>query len=246
MRKSTKEKFIRTSNKIHNNKYDYSKVIYINNYTKTCIICHKHGEFQQSPNKHLSGKGCSKCRSEKLSKLFRSSKKTFIKKAKAIHGERYDYSDVKYINSQIKVKIKCLKHDFIFYQTPGNHLSGQNCPKCNFSRGEELIEKILFKNNIKFVREFKLPHYKFRYDFYLPDHNLLIEFHGRQHYEPVEVFGGIEEFKRISERDAFKRSLAHDYKIPLLEFNYKQLKELSNEKFVRLVLTLVSKYEKNK
>ena len=77
------------------------------------------------------------------------------------------------------------------------------------------------------------------YDTYLIDYNLLIEFHGRQHYEPVEAFGGEEEFKETIKRDAFKRSLAREYKIPLLEFNYKQLKELSKEKFEEFVISKI-------
>ena len=59
---------------------------------------------------------------------------------------------------------------------------------------------VLLKNNkIEFIPQFKIPgnNYKFRYDFFLPDYNLLIEFHGKQHYEPVEIFGGEEEFKNI-------------------------------------------------
>ena len=60
-KKLNKESFVERSNVIHHNKYDYSKVEYINSSTKVCIICPEHGEFWQSPNKHMSGRGCPKC-----------------------------------------------------------------------------------------------------------------------------------------------------------------------------------------
>lgn len=65
MKKLTKEEFIIKSQKIHNNKYDYSKVEYKNRNTKVCIICPIHGEFWQTPAGHLSGRGCNKCGHEK-------------------------------------------------------------------------------------------------------------------------------------------------------------------------------------
>ena len=61
--KSNKEEFIKKANKLHKNKYDYSKVKYVNNSTKVCIICKKcHKEFWQKPNKHLNGQGCPNCK----------------------------------------------------------------------------------------------------------------------------------------------------------------------------------------
>lgn len=51
-----------------NSRYDYSKVNYINNYTKVCIICEEHGEFYQTPNSHLQGSGCPICNESKLEK----------------------------------------------------------------------------------------------------------------------------------------------------------------------------------
>ena len=75
-----KKKFIEKSIKKHGDKYDYSKVEYINNRTKVCIICSEHGEFWQTPNKHLSGRGCSKC-----SGKYKKTTEDFIK----IFGRNY-------------------------------------------------------------------------------------------------------------------------------------------------------------
>ena len=57
-KKLTQEEFVERATKVHNGKYDYSKVVYVNNYTKVCIVCPIHGEFSQTPMNHLAGGGC--------------------------------------------------------------------------------------------------------------------------------------------------------------------------------------------
>lgn len=124
MRKLTKEEFIDKARNVHGDEYDYSNVNYTNNRTKIEIICHIHGSFWQTPGMHLSGNGCPECAPN-----MKSTTERFIKKAKEIHGDRYDHSEVEYINSKKKVKIICRKHG-PFWQTPGGHLGGQGCPEC--------------------------------------------------------------------------------------------------------------------
>ena len=68
-KRSSKEEFIKRANEKHGDKYNYSKVDYVNNQAKVCIICPEHGEFWQTPNSHLNGVGCPKCN---LSHLERS------------------------------------------------------------------------------------------------------------------------------------------------------------------------------
>ena len=123
--KSNCEKFICKAKKIHGNKYDYSLVEYKNNKTKVVIVCAEHGEFEQTPSNHLSGYGCKYCANN-----VRSTIKDFVSKAISIHGDRYDYSLVEYVNNRTNVKIKCLKHG-VFEQVPYIHLSGSGCPKCS-------------------------------------------------------------------------------------------------------------------
>ena len=121
----TTDEFIAKAKKIHGDKYDYSKVEYVNRKTKVCIICPKHGEFWQTPSAHLRGQGCPKCKSKKQT----CTTDEFIAKAKKIHGDKYDYSKVEYVNRKTKVCIICPKHGE-FWQTPNHHLSGCGCPKC--------------------------------------------------------------------------------------------------------------------
>jgi hypothetical protein len=141
LKKLTTEKFIEKAKKVHGDKYDYSKVDYKNSTTtKVCIICRidGHGKFYQLPNSHLRGQGCPNCGG--TAKL---TKEEFVKKAKEVHGDRYDYSKVKYKNNTTEICIICPDHGK-FYQTPNNHLSGSRCPECYGQKkltSEEFIEK---------------------------------------------------------------------------------------------------------
>lgn len=121
--------FIEKSRKIHGDKYDYSKVEYVNTKTKVCIICPEHGEFWQTPNNHLHGCGCPMCKAQKNGDGKRSNRNDFIEKATAIHGNKYDYSKAIYINNSTKVCIICPEHGE-FWQTPNHHLQKHGCQKC--------------------------------------------------------------------------------------------------------------------
>lgn len=143
----TTEEFIERAKKVHGDRYDYSKVVYINTQTKVCIICPKHGEFWQMPSNHLKSQGCPKCKNEKKSSSNSYNTEEFIEKAKMIHGDKYDYSKVKYIDSKTKVCIICPIHGE-FYQTPNSHLNGHGCFECGMvsckpksMTTEEFIEK---------------------------------------------------------------------------------------------------------
>lgn len=118
------EIFIKRGTVIHKNKYDYSKVEYKAAKVKVCIICPEHGEFLQTPDSHLNGQSCSKC-----SGVFRYNTNEWIEKVKKVHGERYDYSKVEYVNNSTKICIICKEHGE-FWQKPADHIKGRNCPKC--------------------------------------------------------------------------------------------------------------------
>ena len=129
MAKLTTEGFIKKAQKVHGDMYDYSKVEYVNSKTKVCIICKQHGEFWQQPSNHLHGIRCPQCGLEIRRKKRTHSFDVFLKSAKAIHGDKYDYSKVDYINKRTPVCIVCPKHGD-FWQSPSKHLAGNGCERC--------------------------------------------------------------------------------------------------------------------
>lgn len=133
-RLTTKE-FIEKAKKVHGDKYDYSKVGEIKMSLKTCIICPIHGEFWQEIGSHLKGCGCRMCAIEDR----KSSKDNFSLKATVVHGGKYDYSKVEYMNAHTKVCIVCPIHGE-FWQKPNGHLGGKGCPKC----GEEAKKNLVY------------------------------------------------------------------------------------------------------
>ena len=126
--KLTTEEFIQRSNKIHENKYDYSESVYTLSKENIKIICPTHGEFFQIAGKHLKGRGCHKCFVERVT----SSKTEFVKKAQKLFGNKFDYSKVKYTRSDDKVIIVCPIHGE-FSQAPNKHLTSKHgCLRCSY------------------------------------------------------------------------------------------------------------------
>lgn len=124
-RKRTNAEFISIANEKHKKRYDYSKTSYKGARSKVIIQCIEHGQFEQTPDKHLSGQGCPECL-----KTYKLTTATFIEKAIVVHGaELYDYSLVKYSNTTTKVVVKCPIHGN-FEQAPYSHLQGSGCPAC--------------------------------------------------------------------------------------------------------------------
>jgi len=202
----TTESFIEKSKQVHGNKYDYSKTIYKGCFEKVYIICPEHGEFWQAPHSHLRKQGCSKCVG-----LNKKSTDEFIIISNKVHGDKYDYSKVVYINNHTKVCIICPKHGE-FWQRPQDHLNWHGCPKCNYSKGELQIEKWLTEHSIKHIPQYKFDECKNKrklaFDFYLSDYNLCIEYDGEQHFKPMGFGGDSQEiFKRTKNNDDIKNLL---------------------------------------
>lgn len=216
---SSQEDFILKCNIIHNYKYDYSLVKYINCYSTIKIICPEHGIFEQMAQDHKRGRGCTKCYLKRNTKT----RETFIFESNNVHNNKYIYDNSKYINCDTKVEIICPKHGS-FWQTPTAHLYGCGCKKCgyNYSKGEEKIENYLKRYNINYLTQHKFDNCKgirqrLRFDFYLPDHNICIEFDGIYHYEPIH---GIIKFNKSVERDKIKTKYCLDNNIKLIRIPY--------------------------
>lgn len=133
-KKLTLNDFTDKANKIHNFKYGYELVDYVNCSTKVIIICPDHGQFEQTPDNHIYGKGgCQKC-----AVLARALKRIkgidqFIYEANQVHNDKYGYLNSKYVNSQTNIIITCYTHgDFL--QIPNTHLKGGGCFQCAHAR----------------------------------------------------------------------------------------------------------------
>jgi hypothetical protein len=170
-KKSTTKEFIEKAKKIHGDIYSYEKSKYTLNRENVEIICFKHGSFYQKPNYHLLGEGCPRCTG-----LVKLTKKEFIEKSKLIHGNKYDYSKVSYINTRTKVEIVCLKHG-IFRQKPNSHLNGNGCERCTYKISKPEVE---FLSYLKIQNQnYRLNNWKRKkVDGYDPKTNTVYEFLG--------------------------------------------------------------------
>ena len=212
--------------KVHGDTFDYSKVNYINTNTKVEIICKVHGSFFQIPKLHNKGSGCPRCSG--------NNKKTteeFVEQATKIHRDRYDYSKTNYTGAFKSVVIICKKHGE-FTQMARKHLFGHGCTKCQQSKGETEIIRILEENKISYIhnKQFNGCVYKrkLRFDFYLPDFNICIEFDGQQHFAPDRRYNSKESFRILQIKDNIKNEYCKNNGIPLKRIKYAQniLKEL--------------------
>lgn len=238
LRKLTTEKFIEKAKQLHGERYEYDKTEYIYNNKPVIITCKVHGDFEQTPNLHLQGRNCRKCKYDFIGDLLRLPKNEFIDRANEIHMGKYSYAQVNYVSMHDRVSIICPVHG-VFSQSPMRHLAGAGCYSCNSTRGEANIESVLSKNNIRFIREYIIPDVKpsYRYDFFLPDLNILIEYHGVQHFKYIPFFhkNDVNEFKRQQLIDIIKKDIAKAINFGFLEFSYVQLSHMSSEDFELLV-----------
>jgi len=207
----------------HGDRYEYDEHSYTDVTHKMRIKCSKHGWFEQLPNSHYAGSGCNKCAVEEVHEKQKIDYSEFVRRAIDKHGNRYIYSDKDYIDIFHPVVISCKKHGE-FHQLPRDHYRGAGCPKCISSRGENMIRKILQDLNISMVEQktfTDLKHKnKLKCDFYLPEQNIVIEYNGLQHYEPVEAFGGVKALIKTQERDLAKYQYLEEKSISLIIVRY--------------------------
>ena len=126
----TSLEFINSVRTVHLNKYDYSKVNYVNSQTKVEIICPTHGSFNMKPNSHYNGQGCPKCGRIDAKSNIALDYSVFLERAELVHHNRYVYQKDSYVNYTTKMIMYCDEHGF-FEQTPHSHISMKTgCPKC--------------------------------------------------------------------------------------------------------------------
>jgi hypothetical protein len=231
----TTQEFIEKAKKKHGDKYDYSKTIYVNGRTKVTIICPTHGDFQIFPNEHLKKNklyGCQTCGKMIFIAKMTLTTQEFIEKAKKKHGDKYDYSKVKYVNCHTKVTIICTIHGD-FQQSPSDHLKNHGCPYC-INKTEGIILKFLLNNKCKLgITNDKVNRYTpywcknpdtnkdLPYDFYIELANgkkIIIECDGDQHYEYNPYFHNNcrENLESQIKRDIYKMNKAWDNDVSII------------------------------
>ena len=240
--------FVEKAKTVHGDKYDYSNAKHFGNRNiKVFIECLKCNKiFEQSPANHLRGAGCPDCAIENAAKSItgreghRASKEHFVKKAVSIHGNKYDYSKSDYKTSKVKVLIYCPEHNTDFYITPDEFYQGTTgCKRCYLteSRGERKIRLWLENNKLRYEEEKKFESCRMnkkgimRFDFYLPEHNLLIEYDGKQHFTPSgnPAWRGnpIIRFIQTQQRDKFKNNWAKNNNYKLIRIPYTEFKNIN-------------------
>jgi UDP-2,3-diacylglucosamine pyrophosphatase LpxH len=204
--------FIEKAIEKHGEKYDYSKVIYKDSKTPVIIVCNIcNNEFKQIRNTHLLGDGgCKICAKKKFKQNRSFTNEIFIKKAKEIHGDKYDYLEVNYIDSQTHVTIKCITCNYTFETIPNNHLRGKGCKNC----ANKLLGDNLRKSQEQFIKECNEKHKDENglpiYDYSLVEYNsthekvkIICQIHGEFEQCPSDHLSG----KGCNECGILKRTI---------------------------------------
>ena len=196
---------------------------YLGNNMPTKHYCKIHDyTFNIAPNSTLAGHGCKYCLSDKIRAKQFKSEDVYIAELKE---KRPDVKLVgKYLGALVPTEHLCLEHNVIWKVAPANIFYGNGCPQCYESKGERLVRLWLEKHLIEYIPQKKfddcidIQHLSF--DFYLPYYNTLIEVNGKQHYEPIEYFGGQEKFNIQIKHDNMKKQYCEDNGIRLLCIRY--------------------------
>ena len=217
---------------------------YVNAKTKIEML---HNEcktlYEVRPDDFIRGRRCPKCAKTKRGLSRRITNETFLERVDKLVGAEYTFNEP-YQTWETKISVTHNSCGYTYKVVPNSFLCGKRCPKCKCSHGENIIENILKANQIAYEKHksftglIGLGHRPLSYDFYLPQYNLLIEYHGKQHYEPIKLFGGLENFNKQKEHDARKESYAKFKNINLMVISYKATNEEKIRKELEKVLTL--------
>jgi G:T-mismatch repair DNA endonuclease (very short patch repair protein) len=177
--RDTTETVIAKFKEVHGDTYSYYKVDYKTSAEKVEIVCPIHGNFWQTPNKHMEGCGCQICGNDSgASKQVKTCQQAVDDFSK-VHGDTYDYSETSYSSAMDKVKVICRIHG-AFWQAATKHLAGQGCPICanKESKAEKEIADFLEQTGTKVIRRDRELIKPKELDIVLPELNLAIEYNG--------------------------------------------------------------------
>ena len=236
----TLEEYFKEVKKKHKNLYSYPYIEkeYKSLNSKLTILCKKHGIFYQSAGAHLSGQRCTLCAKQSMSgNKIRKHKESFIKRAREVHGDLFDYSISNYVSSRESIDIICKIHG-VFSQKAYTHLRGIGCPFCKSSKGEIRIDEFLKLKKAVYKRQYRIKECRNKkplpFDFAVFEDEektklkLLIEFDGKQHYEPIPIFGGTESLVSQQRKDKIKTDYCLKNSIKLIRIPYTEISKVED------------------
>lgn len=211
---------------------------YVNTKTKIKHRCLVHNiDWDVSPDCALQGGGCIECWKEKLHLFHARTHEEYVAELRIVNSNIIAVEQ--YINANTPILHRCLVDGNEWCATPSSIIyGGCGCPKCNESNGERCVRIWLENNDFKYIRQkaFKdcCDKHVLPFDFYLPDYNTIIEYDGKQHYEPIEYFGGQKTFEYTQKHDRIKNEYCKNHNIKLLRIPYYKNveEELNNFLFI--------------
>ncbi len=230
--------YVEEAKKVHGDKYDYSEC-YLTYEKKHQVLnnirCKVHGVFSSRTTVHINMKcKCPKCYPPKDKIPLEERRDAYIRRAIERHGEgHFDYSQVDYHRKRDKVKIRCIIHNYWFYQSLEEHSKRNKrggCPLCSETTGEREVRLHLQKKHIDFtaqveienIRPKELPRQYLRVDFYIKKYRLFIEYNGEQHYRDCGWFKERGGFEMQQLRDEVLREYCQKFDFNLLEIKYSE------------------------
>lgn len=190
--------FITEALKIHGNRFDYTKSVFTGVKSKLVITCKVHGDFLQSPDKHITGEqGCPKCK-----KSYKKDIEYVIELGNKVHNYKYDYSKSIYTSMcNSKIEIICPIHGS-FWQLPSNHIHGKHgCPLCPISiscKETQWLDVLRIPDDSKHRNvSIKIGKKRFVVDGFDPETNTVYEFYGDYWHGNINIFGSRQLNKQV-------------------------------------------------
>lgn len=184
-------------------------------------------KWLSTPANILFGYGCPECSRRRLSDRFSKTHEQYVRELSVTNPNIEVLEE--YVNSKTPILHKCKIDGNEWKAAPGNILFGQGCPKCQSSKGEKRIAQWLQENNITYVQQKTFTECKDKkvlpFDFYIPDHNLCIEYDGEQHFKPINFSGkgdewALNQLSITQMHDNIKNQYCKDNNIRLLRIPY--------------------------
>lgn len=186
-----------------------------------CLRCDI--EWMVAPSSILGHGNCPKCSRAKTADLQRKDHSTYLEEViEKTCGRVVPIEE--YAGSHTKILHVCTNCGNEWGAAPTNVLRGRGCPSCSLSRGEVKIEKFLLSKGILFEKQKKFQECTMvrplAFDFYLPLHNICIEYDGEQHFGPIDFFGGMDSYNVRMMRDELKNHYCETNNINLIRIAF--------------------------